>query len=430
MPLGPALFVLGGLGLFLAVFGQRKGALDLLVIGVLGLVTGVVGGFLFEGQHFTLESLPIYSYGALLCASIVVGWFLSLHLGSRDNLSRELLANCYFITAIAALVGARVLYVTTNLSEFHGLLDMLAVRRGGLVAYGGFMGGFAGSFWYLRKRGIALLPWGDVAVPSLASGLLLTRIGCYLFGCDFGKPLTAGAPGWLKRLGTFPRWPSDLLDGAGSPAWMQHVDQRGLSITSQASLPVHPTELYESLVGGLLLVFTLWLLKRRRFRGEVFFAFTFGYGYLRFLLEIVRDDSERGTFGPAFREHVLVPALLVLLAAAFAYGPARSITHGLARRLCVGLLFVVPVLAYAVLRPSSSAAANVVQLSTSQWISLGTALLVAFVWHQREALAERDASAALEPALAGSASAAPESLASAAPRPKKNNTKRAKPRKR
>jgi phosphatidylglycerol:prolipoprotein diacylglycerol transferase len=426
MPLGPTLFVLAGLGLLLAVFGQRKGALDLLVIGVLALLSGLLGGVLFRGQHFTLESLPIYSYGAMLCASIVVGWFLSLALGARDGLSRELLANCYFITAIAALVGARVLYVLTNWGEFHGLLDVLAVRRGGLVAYGGFIGGFAGSFWYLRRRGVALLPWADIAVPSLASGLLLTRIGCYLFGCDFGKPLAADAPGWLKRLGTFPRWPNDLLDGAGSPAWMQHVNERGLSITSQASLPVHPTELYESLVGGALLALTLWLMTRRRFRGEVFFAFTFGYGYLRFLLEIVRDDSERGSFGPAFREHVLISSLLVLLAAAFAYGPARSITSGIARRVAVGLVFAVPVLAYALLRPPSFGVANLVQLSTSQWISLVTACAVAFVWHQRESLAVGEPGAVLEPAFAGvAASSAAESLpltaATKKKRPKRAN---------
>ena len=410
MPLGPTLFVLAGLGLLLAVFGQRKGALDLLVIGVLALLSGVLGAVLFRGQHFSLESLPIYSYGALLCASIVVGWFLSLALGARVGLSRELLANCYFITAIAALVGSRVLYVLTNWGEFHGLLDMLAVRRGGLVAYGGFIGGFVGSFWYLRRRGVALLPWADVAVPSLASGLLLTRIGCYLFGCDFGKPLGADAPSWLKRLGTFPRWPNDLLDGAGSPAWMQHVNERGLSITSQASLPVHPTQLYESLVGGALLALTLWLTKRRRFRGEVFFAFTFGYGYLRFLLEVVRDDSERGSFGPAFREHALIPSLLVLLAAAFAYGPARSITNWIARRMVVGLAFAVPVLAYALLRPPSFGVANLVQLSTSQWISLVTACTVSFLWHQRESHAVRELHAGLEPALAGAApSLAPDS---------------------
>lgn len=430
VPLGPALFVLAGLGLLLAIFGQRRGAFDLLVIGALAFGCGAIGGFLFRGQSFTLESLPIYSYGALLCVSIVVGWSLTLGLGARDGMPRELLANCYFITAIAALVGSRVLYVLTNLSEFHGLIDMLAVRRGGLVAYGGFVGGFAGSFWYLRKRGVALLPWADVAVPSLASGLLFTRIGCYLFGCDFGKPLAANAPLWLRRLGTFPRWPSDVLDGDGSPAWLQHVNERGLSVTSQASLPVHPTELYESLVGGVLLVLTLWVLSRRRFRGEVFFAFTFGYGYLRFLLEVVRDDSERGTFGPAFAEHVLIPALLVLFAAAFAYGPARSIVSGVVRRVCVGLAFTLPVLVYALLRPPSGVA-SIVQLSTSQWISLVTALVVAFAWHQRQGLAEPELGVALPPVLANAdASSVPESMPAAPRRPPKNPTKRAKKRKR
>ncbi|HEY0469630.1 MAG TPA: prolipoprotein diacylglyceryl transferase family protein [Polyangiaceae bacterium] len=387
LPLGPTLFALAGLGLLLAVFAQRKAALDLLVIGVLVLVSSLAGGFLFRGQRYELESLPIYSYGAMLCASIVVGWFLTLRLGVQNGLPRELLANCYFVTAIAALIGARILYVLTNLHEFRDLWDVLAVRRGGLVAYGGFVGGFLGSYGYLRRRGVALLPWADVAVPSLASGLLLTRIGCYLFGCDFGKPLSPAAPGWLKRLGTFPRWPSDVLDGAGSPAWLQHVDTRGLSVSSQTSLPVHPTELYESLVGGLLLLMLWRLGKARRFPGESFFAFTFGYGYFRFLLELWRDDNERGSFGPALPEQLLVPALLVLFALAFAYGPALSIGRLGLRRLAIAAVALLPAGAYLLLRPPLHAAGNVVSLSTSQWISLLTALAVAFAWHKKAARA-------------------------------------------
>ena len=385
LPLGPTLLLLAALGLLLSVIAQRKGALDLLVIGLLSLGTGLVGGFLFRGQRFALESLPIYSYGAMLCASLVVGWFFTLRLGARAGFPRELLANCYFVTAIAALVGARLLYVITNLHEFRDLWDVLALRRGGLVAYGGFLGGFVGSWWYLRKRAVALLPWADAAVPSLASGLLLTRIGCYLFGCDFGKPLSAAAPGWLKRLGTFPRWPSDVLEGAGSPAWLQHVDQRGLSVSSQASLPVHPTELYESLVGALLL-FLLWRVgKSRRFNGESFFAFAFGYGYLRFLLELVRDDSERGSFGPLLAEQVFVPALLLVFAAAFAYGPARAIARSWLRRLAIAFGVLSAVATYLLLRPSPHAASNLVSLSTSQWISLLTALAIAFAWRQKMA---------------------------------------------
>jgi phosphatidylglycerol:prolipoprotein diacylglycerol transferase len=385
LPLGPTLFLLSGLGFLLAAFAYRKRALDLLVIGLLALVSGLVGGLLFRGQRFTLESLPIYSYGAMLCSSIVVGWFLTLWLGARDGWSREVLANCYFVTAIAALIGARVLYVLTNWHEFRDLWDVLAVRRGGLVAYGGFLGGFLGSVGYLRRRGVALLPWADAAVPSLASGLLLTRIGCYLFGCDFGKPLSAGAPAWLKRLGTFPRWPSDVLDGAGSPAWLQHVDQRGLSVSSLSSLPVHPTQLYESLVGGLLLLLLWRVGKARRFSGQSFFVFTFGYGYLRFWLELLRDDNERGSFGPALPEQLLLPGLLLIFAAAFASGPARSIVRPWPRRLAIALGVLLAGSAYWALRPPLPTARVTVSLSTSQWISLLTAMAVAFVWHQREA---------------------------------------------
>jgi len=386
LPLGPTLFALAGLGLLLALFAQRKAALDLLVIGCFALVCGLVFGFLFRGQRFTLESLPIYSYGAMLCASLVVGWFLTLWLGTRDGLPRELLANCYFVTAIAALVGSRMLYVLTNLHEFRDLLDVLAVRRGGLVAYGGFVAGFFGSWWYLRRRAVALLPWADIAVPSLASGLLLTRVGCYLFGCDFGKPLSSLAPSWLKRLGTFPRWPSDVLDGAGSPAWLQHVDQRGLSVSSLTSLPVHPTELYESLVGALLLLLLWRVGKARRFPGESFFAFTFGYGYLRFWVELWRDDNERGSFGPALPEQLIVPALLLIFAAAFAFGPAQSIARQpWLRRLAIAFGALLAPFAYWLLRPPLHAASVPVSLSTSQWISLVTALAVAFAWHQKEA---------------------------------------------
>ena len=385
LPLGPTLFALAALGLLLSIIARRRGALDLLVIGVLALLSGVVGGVLFRGQRYTLESLPIYSYGALLCASLVVGWFLTLGLGVRNGLSRELCANCYFVTAIAALAGARLLYVLTNVHEFRDVWDVLALRRGGLVAYGGFLGGFLGSWWYLRQRGLSLLPWADVAVPSLASGLLLTRIGCYLFGCDFGKPLPTAAPDWLRRLGTFPRWPSDLLDGAGSPAWLQHVDQRGLSVSAQTSLPVHPTELYESLAGALLLLMLWRLWKARRFAGESFFAFTFGYGYLRFWLELWRDDLERGSFGPALPEQLLMPASLLLFAAAFAYGPAHGIARLWLRRLAVAWGALLALGSYWLLRPGPHAASVRASLSTSQWISLLSALAVAIAWQQIQA---------------------------------------------
>src|SRR5262245_56970435 len=96
--------------------------------------------------------LSIYSYGVMLGLSLVVGWYLTLGLAERDGLPKETMANCYVATAIAAMVGSRVLYILTNLQEFDSLGSMFAMRRGGLVAYGGFLGGFVGSYFFLRRH--------------------------------------------------------------------------------------------------------------------------------------------------------------------------------------------------------------------------------------------------------------------------------------
>ncbi len=103
---------------------------------------------------------------------------------------------------------------------------------------------------------------------------------------------------------------------------------------------------------------------------------------MRFLLEIVRDDSERGSFGPTFAEHVLVPSVLLIFAAAFVYGPAQSILSVAWRRVATTLLVASAAAAYFVLRPLTGAAIASVALSTSQWISLITALAAAFAWHR------------------------------------------------
>lgn len=352
-----------------------------------------------------VTSLPIYSYGVMLGLSIVVGWNLTLGLASRDFAKyartpeqqddfREAMANCYVITALLAIAGAKVLYILTNLSEFHGFSDLFALGRGGLVAYGGFLGGFVGSWLYLRSRGIKLLPWADWAVLSLATGLWLTRIGCYLYGCDFGKQLSPSAPAFLKNLGTFPHWPEGMLDqGTGSPAWFQHYEQHLVSLDSTQSLPVHPTQLYESLVG--LALFGLLMLQRRyqRFRGQVFLLFTFAYGVCRYLLEILRDDAERGEYGPLMAEHVIVPMGLLLLGLAYVAFMARAIGNKGAR-LATQIAVMIPAVAtFLALRPSNFVEASLVRLSTSQWVALftGVAAAVAYgmFWNMAQAHPEQ-----------------------------------------
>ena len=324
--LAHALVAVAVAGLIVAELGRRARALDLVLLGV-----GVAAGCLYSasrssGVTFELESLPLYGFGVLLCAALVGGWFLTLALAERDGLSRDVIAGCYFTASASGFVGARILYVLTNLGDFHSLADVFAFRSGGLVFYGGVAGGFVGSVVYARRRRIDWFAWADVAAPSLALGSVLGRVGCYLAGCDYGIPLAPSAPAWLTRLGTFPRWPDDVAGpGAGSPAWADQVLYRGLSLDSVASLPVHPTQLYESAAAGALLIFLLALRERAAFRGQVFLAYIGGYGLLRFVLEAVRDDPERGFYGPVVAPRVLVALGLAVVSAALALGPARQI---------------------------------------------------------------------------------------------------------
>jgi phosphatidylglycerol:prolipoprotein diacylglycerol transferase len=332
-------------------------------------------------EAFTQGNIPIYSYGVMLGLSLVVGWYLTLWLAEKDGLPKETMANCYVVTALAAIVGSRVLYVLTNLDEFESFGDFFAFRRGGLVAYGGFLGGYLGSWGYLKLKKIPLMPWADVAVPSLASGLAITRIGCYLFGCDFGKPLSDGAPEFLKKIGTFPHWAPGTVDrGDGAPAWIQHVNSGLIDHDATHSLPVHPTQLYESLVGLVLLALLMVQRKNQRFRGQIFMLFAFAYGFARFLLEIVRDDAERGLYGPELGAHILLPGALALFALGYSIGFANGIPNVTMRRLTQGLSFVPAVVAFLVMRPGSFMTANIVQLSTSQWVGVLTAVAVSVAY--------------------------------------------------
>jgi phosphatidylglycerol:prolipoprotein diacylglycerol transferase len=408
-----ALAAVAAIALVYAVLGQRRNDRGTVGVALLAAAGAGVAGYIFRDAKYEAANLPIYSYGVMLGLSLVVGWYLTLTLAERDGLPKETMANCYVVTAIAAIVGSRILYIVTNVDEFRvnqhdpasaiDFASFFALRRGGLVAYGGFLGGYIGSWFYLQRQNIKLLPWADVAVPSLASGLLVTRIGCYLFGCDFGKRLSPTAPAFLAKLGTFPHWATGTLDGGGdgAPAWSKHIDAAGHGTPAAAELmkmnhswPVHPTQIYESLVGLVLLSILLWQRKHQKFRGQIFFLFAFAYGYLRFLIEMLRDDSERGEFG-TFPLHLFVSGSLFVMALAFVFGISLGITNLRTRMVARVLAFVPPVVAYVYLAPAKFGDVTQAHPSTSQWIGLLSALVVAYFYARAWEIARKSPKAAM-----------------------------------
>ena len=237
-----------------------------------------------------LGGRPIFSYGVMLGISFLLGWVLSSYFIDRLGYSRRRTNRLFLFAAVGAILGARVLYFVASAPgefTFHAFFQF---QKGGLVAYGGFLGGllFSGVAALVMKA-----EWwgrGDAVAPALALGTGVTRIGCFLYGCDFGQRTGLG---WALH---FPRWSNPATEAwipGGSPAFSQHFHGTGtMSVISEA---VHPTQLLMSLNGFLGFVVLMLVLPYRKFRGQVLLCFFLYYGVTRFLVELLRGDKIRGT---------------------------------------------------------------------------------------------------------------------------------------
>jgi phosphatidylglycerol:prolipoprotein diacylglycerol transferase len=154
---------------------------------------------------------------------------------------------------------------------------------GGLTYYGGFLGA-VGAAWVLLKRD-AFPFWkaADMAGFAIPLGLCFGRMGCLMAGCCFGA--TCDLP-WAV---SFP-WRS----AASEEQFRDHL----LPSSKMWSLPVHPTQIYESAASlAIAAVCLLWVHGRKRYDGQVFVAFLSLYAVARFALEALRRDDRGGLFG-------------------------------------------------------------------------------------------------------------------------------------
>ncbi|MCP4680483.1 MAG: prolipoprotein diacylglyceryl transferase [Deltaproteobacteria bacterium] len=264
---------------------------------------------------FTIPGMqvPVFSYGAILGLAFVIGWFVVMHFAEKEGLPKDKIANVFLITTFSSMIGARLMFIVTNPEMFAdgGIAGILNVRKGGSVTYGGFLGGFIASLIYLRAVKIRFMAWADVAAPAMALGTSITRVGCLLYGCDYGLPISEEAPGWIKTLGVrFPNWQikfpglkeryadsllGNSIDLSGSPAYIHHVKDGLVNRGAEYSAFVYPTQSLEIVNGLVALALLLLVRKQSKVSGAVFLAFTGYYGITRSLMEILRGDMGRGS---------------------------------------------------------------------------------------------------------------------------------------
>jgi phosphatidylglycerol:prolipoprotein diacylglycerol transferase len=293
--------LLFGVALALAVLGfvrdlWKSRQAPKLELGSTPLYLAIGAGVLYFLKSGEWTPVPIYAYGVMLGTSLIVGWFLAMRLAREDGIPEQEAGTIYMWTAVWSIIGSRLLWFITD-PEPKSFMDLLKVWQGGLVAYGGMIGGFLASWYGCRKRGIELLRWADVSAPSVVLGTGITRIGCLLFGCDYGAK--SDVPWAIRFPGPNPNALHQVFPAGGphgSPAWQHHFDKFHLPSDAAWSYPVHPTQLYEALAGLFLFGLLMFIRRHRRFSGQVFLGWVLGYGILRPVIEIFRDDDDRGLY--------------------------------------------------------------------------------------------------------------------------------------
>src|SRR5215471_3904997 len=93
----------------------------------------------------TWSPVPIYAYGVMLGTSLIVGWFLAMRLAKVDGIPQQEAGTIYMWTAVWSIIGSRVLWFFTDPAPHDSIFEIFKIQNGGLVAYGGMIGGFLAS---------------------------------------------------------------------------------------------------------------------------------------------------------------------------------------------------------------------------------------------------------------------------------------------
>jgi phosphatidylglycerol:prolipoprotein diacylglycerol transferase len=252
----------------------------------------------FFTLHLGSSEIGLRSYGLLIAAGLAVAIVMGAREARRRGMDVGRVLDFAFWAVVVGLVASRITYGLVNAGTFARaclgtdaysgpralpavLWDctrILHVWEGGLVFYGGILGGGLVALAFARREGWSLGALGDVFAPGMAAGHALGRLGCLAAGCCFGKE--SGSWGL-----SFPK---------SSVAFDELASFGALPPGATATPPLHPTQLYEAIGEALICLALLALRPRLRARpGALILTYLALYGALRFTVELFRGDVAR-----------------------------------------------------------------------------------------------------------------------------------------
>jgi phosphatidylglycerol:prolipoprotein diacylglycerol transferase len=256
---------------------------------------------LFTIPTYFFGDVKVFGYGAMLVLAFLGSTSLATWRARREKLDPDVILDMAFWIFFMGLVGARLFYCIQYWGRgIDSILDVVQYWKGGIVYYGGILGGMIAFFVYRHYRPFPLRPYLDALAPSIMVGTLFGRLGCFLNGCCYGDLCN------LPWAVSFPRF---------SPPWERQYNLGLIAPDAFHSLPLHPTQLYSALDAGILLILLSAYFPLRRRDGEVMGLLMITYPITRFLIEYLRNDEGSFFAGLTISQNISI----ILLCCGLAY---------------------------------------------------------------------------------------------------------------
>lgn len=242
-------------------------------------------------------------YGIIIGIGMLAGIWIAQSDAKRRGQDPELYLDFALYAIICSIVGARIYYVIFEWDYYkENLLQIFNLRAGGLAIYGGVIAGAITMIVYTRVKKVSFFSMADTGVLGLVTGQIIGRWGNF-FNCEaFGGYTDSLLAMRIKR--------SLVNDNMLNADVLSHkIVENGVEF-----IQVHPTFLYESCWNLCLLIFMLWFCKYKKYDGQMFWIYLFGYGTGRFWIENLRTD-QLILFGTGLAVSQALSLVLILVAA-------------------------------------------------------------------------------------------------------------------
>lgn len=204
--------------------------------------------------------ISIYKYAVCIVIGTIIGLLLMKYNTKHTEISFNEVLEKFVFTMFFGIIGARLFFVLFNFQDYKtNFLEILKIRDGGLAIYGGLIFGVLYLIIVYRNNKLKLINVLDLSVPSVAIAQSIGRWGNF-FNCE----------AYGIETSSFFRMGINTINGYTE---------------------VHPTFLYESICTLLICIFLEFILKNRRYKGQVVITYCFLYSAIRLIIEELRSDS-------------------------------------------------------------------------------------------------------------------------------------------